>query len=475
MKKIIGLLSLLSLLIVGCNEKKQSKEYEAKYIFFFVGDGMGIQQVNTAKTFADSVLKDTLGIPFTKFPVATLSSTYAANRYITCSAAAGTALSTGSKTSIGTIGLNANHTDTLFSIAKKFKENGRKVAILTSVSIDHATPAAFYAHKGSRSSYYEIAKDLLFSNYDFFASGGFLEPNGSKKDTVAVPSIYQLGIEKGIGFASNFSVVDSLRDQGFKSIVYSAPNPAPSSTLQYAIDKKSTDISLADITQKAIEVVNNPNGFFIMVEGGKIDWACHDNDAATVVNEVIGFSKAINVALDFYKKHPNETLIVVTADHETGGMSLGNEENGYKSFLGLLQYQKASQERLHEIIANIKTTTPKASFKQVLDTISFYTGLSTSGDFALTKEETADIKKAYDLYFGTRKTTNEKNTYSQTDQIAETALAILNRKAGIGWTSDTHTGSPVPVFCIGVGDELFKPYLDNTDIPKNILIASGLK
>ncbi|HNY09873.1 MAG TPA: alkaline phosphatase, partial [Tenuifilaceae bacterium] len=113
----------------------------AKYVFLFIGDGMGIQQVNAAQVYADSVLHDTLGVTFMQFPVTTLATTYAANRYVTCSAAAGTALSTGYKTSIGTLGLNANHTDTLYSIATRFRDNGRKVAILTSVSIDHATPA----------------------------------------------------------------------------------------------------------------------------------------------------------------------------------------------------------------------------------------------------------------------------------------------------------------------------------------------
>ena len=189
------LLSLLAITIVFSSCNKVQENYNAKYVFLFIGDGMGIQQVNTAQLFSDSVLNDSVGIAFTKFPVSSMSTTFAATRYITCSAAAGTALSTGTKTSIGTIGLNATHTDTLYSIATDFKKAGKKVAILTSVSIDHATPAAFYAHKGSRSSYYEIAKDLVVSNYDFFASGGFVEPNGSKNDSVAT-SIFKLGADK---------------------------------------------------------------------------------------------------------------------------------------------------------------------------------------------------------------------------------------------------------------------------------------
>ncbi len=467
---IVGLILLLSL--SSCNNRH--KEYKAKYIFYFIGDGMGIQQVNAAQLYADSVLIDSIGVVFTKFPVASLSTTYAANRYITCSAAAGTALSTGSKTSIGTIGLNADHTDTLFSIAKRFKEAGRKVAILTSVSIDHATPAAFYAHKGSRSSYYEIAKDLLVSNYDFFASGGFVEPFGSKKDT-GVVSIYQLGAQKGINFTQTFSGVDSLSNVKTNSIVYSVPNPAPSSTLQYEIDRADSDITLEDITRKAIEVVDNPNGFFMMVEGGKIDWACHDNDAATVINEVLAFSRSVNAAFEFYKKHPNETLIIVTADHETGGMSLGNDNNGYKNFLSILRNQKMSQEKLHQTIENYRNGNPRATFNQVMEIIQQNTGLSLTGDFALSPEELDLLKQAYNVYFGIKQTNNSKNEYSKTDLLARTSLSILNKKAGIGWTSGTHTGSPVPVFVIGEGQELFGKFLDNTDIPNNILKSTGIR
>jgi len=451
----------------------QPSNVPAKYVFLFIGDGMGIQQVNTARVYADSVLGVSNGVGFTKFPVVSLSTTYAATRYITCSAAAGTALSTGSKTSIGTIGLNASHTDTLYSIAKRFKDSGKKVAILTSVSIDHATPAAFYAHKGSRSSYYEIAKDLIPSNYDFFASGGFVEPQGSKRDINAV-SVYQLGVKNGIGFTTSFYGVDSLKSRGAKTIVYSAPNPDSSSTLHYEIDRSASDISLEDITRKAIEVVDNPKGFFMMVEGGKIDWACHDNDAATVIHEVLAFSKAINTALEFYKKHPNETLIVVTADHETGGMSLGNAENGYKNFLKILQNQHASQEVLHDMVSNLKASKPEALFSDVLLLLQKETGLTTEGEFALNSAELEEIKRAYEAYFGITKPSTDKNMYSETDLISKTALSILNKKAGIGWTSSTHTGSPVPVFVIGNGQEFFTSFLDNTDIPKNILKAAGI-
>lgn len=460
------LIVVLAVILSSCGIQEQ----KAKYVFFFIGDGMGVSHVTLAKLYADSVLNDSTAVAFTRFPVSSLSTTYAHNRYVTCSAAAGTALSTGTKTSINTIGLTYDRTDTLYSIAKKFKEAGRKVAILTSVSIDHATPAAFYAHVGSRGSYYDIAKQLLKSNYDFFASGGFLEPYDSKPDSGAV-SIYELGIQKGYKFTSTFTGVDSLVAAGARSIVYSAPNPAPSSTLQYEIDRTNSDVSLADITRKAIEVVDNPNGFFMMVEGGKIDWAAHDNDAATVIHDVLAFARAIDVAVEFYKKHPNETLIIVTADHETGGLSIGNRENKYDVHINLLKYQKVSKERLHKLIAEFKENNPKAKFEDLLKLLADNTGLSK--EVELSDSDIIMLKDAYNSSFRNVKPA-EKTTYSETDPISKVAIQLINSKAAVGWTSGSHTGQPVPVFAIGNGQELFIPLLDNTEIPKNIIRASGI-
>lgn len=460
------LIVVLAVILSSCGIQEQ----KAKYVFFFIGDGMGVSHVTLAKLYADSVLNDSTAVAFTRFPVSSLSTTYAHNRYVTCSAAAGTALSTGTKTSINTIGLTYDRTDTLYSIAKKFKEAGRKVAILTSVSIDHATPAAFYAHVGSRGSYYDIAKQLLKSNYDFFASGGFLEPYGSKPDSGAV-SIYELGIQKGYKFTSTFTGVDSLVAAGARSIVYSAPNPAPSSTLQYDIDRTNSDVSLTDITRKAIEVVDNPNGFFMMVEGGKIDWAAHDNDAATVIHDVLAFARAIDVAVEFYKKHPNETLIIVTADHETGGLSIGNRENKYDVHINLLKYQKVSKERLHKLIAEFKENNPKAKFEDLLKLLADNTGLSK--EVELSDSDIIMLKDAYNSSFRNVKPA-EKTTYSETDPISKVAIQLINSKAAVGWTSGSHTGQPVPVFAIGNGQELFIPLLDNTEIPKNIIRASGI-
>ncbi len=467
MKKMTFYFFLVIILSIttSCSDKTSNK---TKYVFLFIGDGMGIQQVNAAQVYTDSVLKDSNDISFTKFPIKNFVTTYAANRYITCSAAAGTALSTGQKTSIGTLGLDASRKDTLFSIAKTFKEHQYRVGLVTSVSIDHATPAAFYAHQPERGGYYPIALDLLKSGYDFFASGGFVDPYG-KKEKNPVQSIYQLGRATGVAFTSNTDSIPILKET-YKSVVYSAPNPAPSSTLQYQIDRKGTDKTLAELTGMAINMLDNPKGFFLMVEGGKIDWACHSNDAATTIYEVIAFSDAIKKAVDFYHKHPNETIIIVTADHETGGFSLGNTENKYDIHLRNLAGQKISKEQFQLLIKTFVSQKPVPSFKDILKVIENNSGLG-SPNLQLSNNELAEIKDAYQQTFGLKKLTlnASKSEYAKyNDVLSDKVISLLNNKAGIGWTSTSHTGSPVPIYVLGQGQNMFIGHLDNTDIPKII-------
>jgi alkaline phosphatase len=466
---------LLSFYIVGCQPNNNNVAPKAKYVFLFIGDGMGIQQVNAAQAYK-MALDSSVGnanLSFTQFPATGFVTTFSGSRYITCSAAAGTAIASGTKTSIGTIGLNANHIDSLFSVAHNLNNTGFQIGLVTSVSIDHATPAAFYAHQPDRDMYHEIGHDLIKSNFRFFASGGFKDTLG-KKSKNPLGNVIELGKQKGILFTSNLSV--SSEDLGqYKSIVYSAPNPAPASTLQYAIDAQPADVTLSQLTQMGIDVLKNPKGFFMMVEGGKIDWACHDNDAATTIQDVYHFSDAIQKAVDFYNMHPNETLIIVTADHETGGMSLGTREHGYENNIAVLKNQKVSQEKFDFYLKNlIKEKNGKPSFDEVLSLIQLHIGLGNEG-IELNATEKSKLKEAYNFKFNSKvKNENKNEDYSSYYTISNQAIAILNKKAGIGWTSYSHTGSPVPIYALGVGHEQFIGQFDNTQIAPKIVKILGL-
>ncbi|MDD2278010.1 MAG: alkaline phosphatase [Bacteroidales bacterium] len=468
------LIILLSFTFSGFNNL--DNEPKAKYVFYFIGDGMGIQQINAAQAFLNANQKSQVNsnLSFTEFPVVGFSTTYAYNRYITGSAAAGTALSTGTKTSINTLGLNHDHTDTLFSIAYYLNKQGFNVGIATSVSIDHATPAAFYAHQPKRNLYHEIAHDMLKSHYRFFAGGGFLDPKG-EKSIKPLGDIYSLGSDQGIYYTSSLSATDSIVNL-YSTIVYQTPNPATGSALKYQIDNAVGDVALPDITAMGIEVLKNKKGFFFMVEGGKIDWACHDNDAASVVHEVIDFSNAIQVAVDFYKKYPKETLIVITADHETGGMSIGNRKMRYDSDISLLANQKISLEILDQKVQSFFELNPNASYKQIQDFI-FSDSIISISSSDLNEEQNKMLKKAFEQTQAAKSSNDKKmvrREYGNHEPIAATAIEILNQMAGIGWSSFSHTASPVPVYALGVGQEKFCGQMDNTDVPKRIASIMGI-
>lgn len=318
MKKLIYTL-LFVLISVAANGQ------QAKYVFYFIGDGMGVNQVNGTEMYQAELQNGRIGVEpllFTQFPVATMATTFSATNSVTDSAAAGTALATGKKTynSAISVGEDKNPIET---VAEKAKKAGKKVGVTTSVSVDHATPAAFYAHQADRNMNYEIAVDLTKANFDFYAGGGFLKPDKTydKKDA---PNIFPIFEEAGYTVARGYSDYKAKSKDAGKMILIQEEGKDPS-CLPYAIDRKSDDLTLAQITESAIDFLTKGKnkGFFLMVEGGKIDWACHGNDAATVFNEVKDMDDAIKVAYEFYKKHPKETLIVVTADHETGGIVLG--------------------------------------------------------------------------------------------------------------------------------------------------------
>ena len=448
---------------------------KVKYVFLFIGDGMGQAQVNLTQGYL-AALEDQVGfapLNFTKFPQAGFVSTHANDQMITCSAAAGTALATGYKTNIGRISMDPAGTLPFESIATKAKREGYKVGIVTSVSIDHATPAAFYAHQPDRDMYFEIGVELTQSNFDFFAGGGLVIP----VDTLGTQlvSLVSLAGENGYQVINTRAGFNRLAPGSGKSLVL-YPEPAGEASLPFSIDMEPGDITLADYTAKAIKMLDNEKGFFLMVEGGKIDWACHGNDAAAAIQEVVAFDKAIENALSFYQKHPDETLIIVTADHETGGLALGNQVTGYDSYLGLLKYQKSSMQGLNKIVRKFranKSGDPEADFARILKVLESDMGLNSSQrNTLLTEAEISKLKLTFTR--SVYSTESEEGTYGGYEPFIGHAIMILSEKAGISWGSNAHTSINVPVYSIGMGAERFSGYIDNTDIPRIIAELMGV-
>ncbi len=444
---------------------------QAKYVFYFIGDGMGVNQVNGTEMYRAELQNGRIGVEpllFTQFPVGTMASTFSATNSVTDSAAAGTALSTGVKTYNGAIGLDEQKKP-IQTIAEQAKKAGKKVGVATSVSVDHATPAAFYAHQPNRSMYYEIATDLPKADFDFYAGSGFLKPT-TTADKKEAPSIFPMFEEAGYTLARGYNDFKAKAPQAKKMILIQEEG-ANASCLPYAIDRKEGDLTLAQITESAIEFLTKEKnkGFFLMVEGGKIDWACHANDAATVFNEVVDMDEAIKVAYEFYKKHPKETLIVITADHETGGIVLGNGK--YELNLKALQYQKSSTDVLSAQISELrKAKNNKVSWEDMKSFLADKMGFWKEVPISWKQEK--KLRDEFEKSFVDNKTVFEESLYSKNEPMAARAKEIMDEIAMISWASGSHSAGYVPVFAIGAGSQLFGGKIDNTEIPKRIAKAA---
>ncbi|MFA5443582.1 MAG: alkaline phosphatase [Bacteroidales bacterium] len=338
MKRLSGLLAIA--LLIGCQEVP----HQAKYVFLFIGDGMGLAQVAAAEAYLANSGGEigSQALNFTQFPVLGTATTYSASNWVTCSSASGTALATGTKTTNGMLGVSSD-TVALKAITYKIKEAGYKVGVSSTVTLDHATPGAFYAHAASRNDYYTIATQLPATGFDFFGGGGFILPKGWKRDRVSVIDLIE---QAGYTIAYGMDDFQNVSSTG-KLVLLQDETRDFMGALPYAIDRKEGDMTHADIVQAAIEFLENEKGFFLMSESGRIDWACHSNDGKASILETLDLQKAVQVAIEFAQKHPEETLIVVTADHETGGMALG-WEGQYNVFLDQLNEQKASKDILLE-------------------------------------------------------------------------------------------------------------------------------
>ena len=465
MKRISLICSFLFMLAFSVSAQ------QAKYVFYFIGDGMGVNQVLGTEMYL-SELKGEIGVTpllFTQFPYATTATTFSATNGVTDSAAAGTALATGKKTKNGALGVTKD-SERVNSVASWAKENGYRVGVSTSVSIDHATPAAFYAHQDKRSAAYQIGLDLIETNFDFYAGSDFVDANNAQaKDGKTYESLYSLAEKAG------FTIARGYKDY-HKMILFQTEKASQKNngSIPYAIDRKKGDMSLAEITRAGINFLSKDlsKGFFLMVEGGKIDWAGHANDAATNCREVIDMDEAIKVAYEFYSQHPDETLIVVTADHETGGISIGN--GSYNLNLQALKSQKMSEEEFTLLVnglrAKYKNQVPWEAIQQALkENFGFWDTVK------LNEKQEARLKAVYDKSFGNQPVDLEKTLYSQAEPISSEAKRILNSIANVGWVSGGHSAGHVPVFAIGANAHLFQERIDNTEIPEKIAEAAGYK
>lgn len=439
-----------------------------KYIFYFIGDGMGPSQVLSTQHYLRQALNSDRQLSMTKLPVNSYVVTYSASSPVTDSAAAGTALSTGHKTRNGMLGMDAD-TIAVTSVAKILHDNGYGVAILTNVPADDATPGAFYAHVPNRAMFYEIGRDAADSDYELIAGSalrGTVYPDGQPTDLLPYLE------SKGVAMVS--TPEELLASDSRRAILVPATSTTRWNT-GYAIDAIEGTPSLADLTSAAIAHLqkHTPDRFFIMTEGGNIDHAGHANDAGTAIKDVLAFDEAIERAIDFYVEHPAETLIVITADHETGGMSIGNNAAGYTAFTQYFEPQKISKEGFSkycdQMIAEGQTITWPEMKQYLTDNLGLYTVVPVD------EARDARLQEAFNRTFLEKNAQRQETLYADLNHFPVEVFNVLNTVAGIGWTTNGHSGSPVPLYAAGAGARLFIGQNDNTAVPEKILQAAGLK
>ncbi len=451
---------------------------EVKYVFYFIGDGMGVNQINVTETYL-AALKGKIGyepILMASLPVVGMVNTYSATNGVTDSAAGGTALASGHKTKNGAIGVLEDLETPCTSIAAWAQKAGKAVGIATTVAITHATPASFYGHQPSRQMYYEIGQDLCRSGYDFFAGADFHRPNTKEGE----PSLREQA--KAAGYTILTGGYKEYMKKGRKAdklILLQSDyqnEKLGSDHLPYALDQDKNDLTLEQIVRAGINYLTGKqkDGFFFQIEGGMIDYACHRNDIGNAINEVLDMDKAVKVAYEFYQQHPDETIIVITADHETGGLVMG--KGPYELHTDLLKYQRRSIDELKWILGEQYKKSPKkftwtAVEKQLRELMGFGAGITLSDN---QNERLQHRWKAIETAITEAgAAADDKAVSDRINDLCETTKHILSEVALISWASGGHSNGYVPVYAIGPGTEVFQGRINNTEIAPAMAKIAG--
>lgn len=438
-----------------------------RYIFYFIGDGMGHGQVMAADTYRRLVEQKPDPLLMMQFPVASMATTYSADTPVTDSAAAGTALATGSKTRNNMLGMNADSV-AVRNVAEDLADLGYGIGLVTNVCPDDATPGAFCAHVPDRTYWYDIAVQASeFPQLKFLAGSKLRGAMSRGKYTGLYERMRGNGMEIVRG-AENLPGIEAER-------IVLLNTDTLSQNMGYTIDRP-TGNTLGQYVDAAIGHMQrvSPDRFFIMVEGGNIDWAGHDNDGITIVREVLAYDEVLRKAYDFYLVHPDETLIVVTADHETGGMTVGQKSTRYNQYPQFVDRQTQSKARFSDECWKI-IDDPNASitWEEMKSALEERLGFFTKSRLSESQEKR--LKDAFDRTFILKDGKSTTGLYSTYPEFIEVAYTIQNELAGYGFTSGKHTGNPVPVFAVGVGAEKFGRPMDNTDIPDIMRELVGAK
>jgi alkaline phosphatase len=473
---LIMIISITALFASGSSEEKSADA--PKYVFYMIGDGMGSAQRQVAEYYLQHKTGDaSVHLAMNTLPVTGINTTHSSSSLITDSAAAATALATGHKTDNGMIAVTPDGTEvkTLIEVAE---EKGIATGLISTTRLTHATPASFASHNPSRNDENGIALDFVDSGVDFFAGGGlryFVSDTDPQKygATDAVGATIKSKREDGKDLVAMFA------DQGYSTFIgaqgaeaFTSYTPKGEEQVfaaftythnPYEIDRINTENncpSLAEMTQKGVDVLSQyEDGFFLMVEGGRIDHACHANDAAGAIYDTFAFDDAIKVALDFYAAHPEETAIVVVGDHETGGMGMGFGSDYFLDLSQLDGIKVSVEDKLAHVWGDVAG-----------DRDAFFAYIAENcGLDNLTDEELAEITLAMDHMDAGEKFIKEYYT-----EVAIAVTHIIDERVNMYFTTYAHSGTSIPMSAIGVGTEMIGGFKDNTEIATAMGSMTGL-
>ena len=401
-----------------------------KNIIMVVADGMGPAYTTAYRNYVDDPATDNIETVVFDDILVGNASTYPAkvSGYVTDSAAAATALATGVKSYNGAIGVDVNKKP-VKSVMHYAKSKGMRTGLAVTSQIVHATPASYIAHNESRKNYNEIAEDF----YDVRVDGKFVADvmlgGGTSYFEREDRDILAQFIDAGYEYADSYNRLASI-PAGSNVLGLFAPVALPA-----VLDDKRKN-RLQYLTKNAIKHLENDNGFFLLVEASQVDWAGHANDIASAMAEMHDLAQTMEYLRDYVKANP-DTLVILTADHSTGGLTIG--ANGDYRW---------SPEHLKNMQASVMTIAmAMPNEEKPEEYVASMLGLS------LTEDELATLA----------------SVANQDDRSRFAAVkAFLDAKTNTGWTTGGHTGVDVEVFAFGAGYTNFVGQIDNTDIAKKI-------
>ncbi len=463
-KAVIGIFVVVVFVMTfGATHSYAEASRQPKSIILLIGDGMGINQIRSAAGYAEKVLGKTLVMD--SIIIRGTTTTHSANAEVTDSAAAATALYSGHKVNNGAINVHPDGTE-VSGIGHAAKEAGLSVGVLSTTRLTHATPAGVYSRSDHRDKENFIAEQVREFAPEVAMGGGLgnfipREKKGSKRKDAL--DIVEEMTKKGYTFVRDKASLNEVNPASTDKLL----GLFSGSHMAYELDrlndaKLATQPSLAEMTKVALAILGrNPKGFFVMIEGGRIDHACHTHDIKGSIYDTLAFDEAVKVALEYRQTHP-DVLVLVTADHETGGLGLGRGTE-YALDLEALKPIKHSTEYLHKRIKEqpdeIKDILKAAGFDLKCEERMVLTENSLSAKPSCTRK-LCRYGKQLDKYISS--------------WVQYALGSIESSRAKVGWTSFVHTAQPVITLAVGPGAEEFQGSFDNTDIPKKMAKLLGL-